>query len=218
MIRLLIATGLASDRNALRAALDSAPGLAVAGEAGTGGELLAQLPGAAAAVVVLDLLLPGPDAFALLPALRQQYPLLRIMAYSDLTNEQYAARAFDLGAHGYLLKKTPGTELVHGVRTVAGGRSFLCTEMGLAVLRRLYTAPPTTTDCEAARSALGLSKREMEVLSLVADGHTTAEIAARLFTSRRTVETHRQNILDKTHTRNTASLITLAVRQGLLPE
>ena len=65
---------------------------------------------------------------------------------------------------------------------------------------------------------LGLSKREMEVLQLVAAGHTNAEIASILFASKRTVETHRQNIMEKTQTRNTASLIKMAVRHGLLPE
>ena len=69
-----------------------------------------------------------------------------------------------------------------------------------------------------ARVKLGLSKREIEVLGLVADGLINSEIADELFTSKRTVETHRQNIMEKTQTRNTASLIKLAVRQGLLPE
>ena len=69
-----------------------------------------------------------------------------------------------------------------------------------------------------ARVTLGLSKREIEVLGLVVDGLTNAEIADKLFTSNRTVEIHRQNIMEKTQTRNTASLIMLAVRQGLLPE
>jgi DNA-binding NarL/FixJ family response regulator len=217
MIRLLLTNGLASDRAGLRAVLSAVPGLEVVGEASNGAELLALLPATAATVVLLDLHLPGPDAFALLPALREQYPQLRILAYSELTNEQYAARAFDLGAHGYTLRKTSPAELVHGLRTVAVGRPFLCTDMALVLLRRLYAAP-AAIDGEAARAALGLSKRELEVLTLVAEGYTTAEIAAKLFTSRRTVETHRQNIMDKTQTRNTASLITLAVRQGLLPE
>ena len=125
------------------------------------------------------------------------------------------ARAFDLGAHGYLLKSALLTELVHGVTTVAAGRPFLCSPIGLALLTRLYVGGVATGD--AARVALGLSKREMEVLSLVGEVLTNAEIALKLFTSKRTVETHRQNIMGKTQTRNTAALIKLAARQGLLP-
>jgi DNA-binding NarL/FixJ family response regulator len=216
MIRLLLTDGLAPNREGLRVTLGASAGLELVGDAGTGEELLAQLADSAATLVLLDLNLPGPDAFALLPALREQYPQLRILAHADLTNEQYVARAFDLGAHGYILKQSSPPELVHAVRTVANGRPFLCSSIGLVLLGRLYAGGPAAS--EAARAAIGLSKREMEVLGLVADGYTNAEIALKLFTSKRTVETHRQNIMEKTQTRNTAALIKLAVRQGLLPE
>ena len=216
MIRLLLSDGNAPTREALRFGLAPAGGIELVGEAGHGDELLQLLSTAAPTVVLLDLSLPGPDAFALLPALRGQYPQVRVLARGELTNEQYVARAFDLGAHGYVLKTIQTTELVHGLSTVAAGRPFLCSAIGLALLNRLYTGSPA--DGDAARLALGLSKREMEVLSLVAAGLTNAEIATKLFTSKRTVETHRQNIMDKTQTRNTAALIRLAAIQGLLPE
>ena len=214
MIRLLLTDGHPLAREALRTGLGAAPGLLVVAEAGTGDELLAQLSTAAPTVVLLDLSLPGPDAFALLPAMREQYPQLRVLARGDLTNEHYVTRAFDLGAHGYLTKTAHLPELAHGLTTVAAGRPFLCSAIGLALLGRYYAAGPVASN--GARATLGLSKREMEVLSLVADGLTNAEIAGKLFTSKRTIETHRQNIMDKTQTRNTAALIKLAVRQGLL--
>ncbi len=216
MIRLLLTHGHTPTREALGTELGATTGLEVVGAAGTGDQLLALLARTAPAVVLLDLNLPGPDAFALLPALHEQYPLLRVLACGELTNEHYVARAFDLGAHGYVLKSARLTEFVHGLNTVAAGRPFLCSAIGLALLGRLYAGSPAAAD--AARAALGLSKREMEVLGLVGEGLTNAEIALRLFTSKRTVETHRQNIMDKTQTRNTAALIKLAARQGLLPE
>jgi len=216
MIRLLLTDALHSARAELRTGLETIPGLAVVGEAGTGAELLAQLASSAPTVVLLDLSLPGPDVFALLPALREQYPRLRVLARSEFTNEHYVARVFDLGAHGYLLKNGHCLELVHGLAMVAAGRQFLCPAIGLTLLNRLSASSPAASD--AARAALGLSKREMEVLGWVGEGLTNAEIALKLFTSKRTVETHRQNIMDKTHTRNTAALIKLAALQGLLPE
>ena len=216
MIRLLLTDGSAAAREELLIGLGAAASLLVVGQAGTGAELLAQLGTAVSTVVLLDLSLPGPDAFALLAAMREQYPELRVLARGEITNEQYVARAFDLGAHGYLLKSSQLSELVHGLGTVAAGRPFLCSAIGLVMLERLYAGSPAAGD--AARASLGLSKREMEVLGLVAEGLTNAEIALKLFTSKRTVETHRQNIMDKTQTRNTAALIKLAARQGLLPE
>lgn len=216
MIRLLLADGQPATRQALRLDLEGAVGLEIVGEAGSGDELLAQLALTAPTVVLLDLSLPGPDAFALLSALRQQYPQLRVLAQGELTNEFYVARAFDLGAHGYLLKSATPAERLQGLQTVAAGRPFLCSAIGLALVGRLYAGSPASSD--AVRAALGLSKREMEVLGLVAEGLTNAEIALKLFTSKRTIETHRQNIMEKTQSRNTAALIKLAARQGLLPD
>ncbi|MET4074787.1 response regulator transcription factor [Hymenobacter sp. UYCo722] len=216
MIRLLLTEGNPTARQELRLGLAAAAGLDVVAQAGTCAELLAVLATAAPSVLLLDLTLPGADAFGLLATLREEQPQLRLLARGELSNEQYVARAFDLGAHGYLLKTSLPSELVHALGTVAAGRPFLCSAIGLSLLARLYAGSPAQGDL--ARAALRLSKREMEVLALVASGLTNAEIAERLFTSKRTVETHRQNIMDKTQTRNTAALIKLAVRQGLLPE
>jgi DNA-binding NarL/FixJ family response regulator len=217
MIRLLLADSDSSTRQALRIGLGAAVGLEVVGEVTTGDELLAAAGALSPSVLVFDLSMPGPDVFALLPTLREQHPQLRILAHGELTNEHYVVRTFDLGAHGYVLKASPLSELLHGVSTVAAGRPFLCSAIGLSLLGRFYNDKPVL-DAAAARLTLGLSKREMEVLSLVAEGFTNAEIAGRLFTSKRTIETHRQNIMEKTQTRNTAALIKLAARQGLLPE
>jgi DNA-binding NarL/FixJ family response regulator len=217
MIRLLLTDHDGATRQDLRIGLGAVVSVEVVSEAGTSNALLEAAASVSPTVVLLDLSMPGPDVFAVLSALREQYPQLRILARGEITNEHYVARALNLGAHGYVLKSSLLSELLHGLATVAAGRPFLCSAIGLALLGRLYHEKPVL-DGDAARLALGLSKREMEVLSLVAEGLTNAEIAVRLFTSKRTIETHRQNIMEKTQTRNTAALIKLAARQGLLPE
>ena len=218
MIRLLLTVSDGSARQALRIGLGAAVGLEVVGEIGSGAELLEAVAAVSPSVVLLDLSMPGPDLFAVLPTLREQHPQLRILARGEITNEHYVARVFDQGAHGYVLKSSLLSELLHGLGTVAAGRRFLCSAIGLALLNRFYTSDKVVLDGAAVRLAMGLSKREMEVLSLVAEGLTNGEIAMRLFTSKRTIETHRQNIMEKTRTRNTASLIKLAAQQGLLSE
>ena len=118
-----------------------------------------------------------------------------------------------------LLTESNPTErqaLCLGLAAAVGLEIVAAAGTGDELLNRLYAGSAAQGD--VARAALGLSKREMEVLALVAEGLTNAEIAGRLFTSKRTVETHRQNIMDETQTRNTAALIKLAARQGLLPQ
>lgn len=154
MTRLLLTEGNAATRDALRYGLAAAQGLEVATEAATGHDLLALVAGASPTVVLFDLHL-GPDAFALLSALREQNPQLRILAHAELTNEHYVVRAFDLGAHGYVLKSARATELVHGLHTVAAGRPFLCSAIGLALLKRLHAGSAAANN-DAARAALGL--------------------------------------------------------------
>jgi len=215
MIRLLLTEGHSQTRAALGVGLGALPELLMVGTAGTGAELLALLPSTAPIVVLFDLKLPGPDAFALLPALREQYPQLRVLAHGETTTAAEVVRAFHLGAHGYLLKGARFAELVYGLRAVACGQPFLGSAIGLGLLGR-YQA--SSAAAPIPHPTLNLSKREIQVLALVAEGLTNAEIGLKLITSKRTIETHRQNIIAKTQTRNTAALIKLAARQGLLPE
>ena len=216
MIRLFLTDGHAATRKVLHIGLSATAGLEIVGEANSGTELLGQLVATAPTVVLLDLNLPGPNVITLLPVLCGLYPQLRVLARGELSNEQYVSRAFDLGAHGYLLKSAFPSELTHAIKTVAAGRPYLCSAIGLSLLRQFYIGRHAAGD--TARITLGLSKREMEVLGLVAEGLTNAEISDKLFTSKRTIETHRQNIIAKTQAKNTAALIKLAACQGLLPE
>lgn len=217
MIRVLLTDDHTILRDGIRALLTLQPDLEVVGEASNGQELLNLLETTPADVVLMDINMPVMDGFTTMGHLHEQYPNLRVLVLSMLDHENYVHRMLEAGAHGYVLKNADITEISHGIRTVAAGRPFLCTELGLDLLNKLVRTSVVVSDGNRPKAGGGdLSKRELEVLHLIAEGLTNAEIADRLFTSKRTIETHRQNIIEKTQTKNTAALIKFAASNGLL--
>ncbi len=213
MIRVFLVDDHHIVRSGLHLLLNAQPDLEVVGEAGDGYELLAQLPATPADVVLLDVNMPGMDGPETARQLRTQYPDVRILALTMLDKENHIFQMLDAGAHGYLLKSSGVDEIVTGVRTVAAGGQFLCTAAGLTALQKLRDNPRVT---EPAEKPGGLSRREIEVLQLISQGLTTGEIADKLFLSKRTIETHRQNMMEKMQVKNTAALIKQAMADGLL--
>ena len=213
MIRLFLVDDHAVLREGLRLLLAQEPNLAIVGEAANGQQLLDQLPTIPADVVLLDLNMPVMGGVETAERLQADYPDLRILMLSMVEEPLSIRQTLAAGAHGYLLKNAAKDEVLTGIRTVLAGRRFLCSEIGLALLERVgdTLAPPPMLP---GRSPL--SRREHEILQLVAEGLTTQQIAEQLFTSKRTVETHRQNMLEKTDCRNTAALISYASTHGLL--
>ena len=227
MIKVLLADDHAILRDGIRALLSREQDMEVVGEASNGQALLGLLQSTAADVVLMDINMPVLDGFATMPLLRQQYPAVRVLVLSMLDHENYVSRMLQAGALGYVLKSADSTEITHAIRTVAAGRPFLCTEIGLDILYRLVqrtasappaaeTAPEDVPGASVTRKPTDLSGRELEVLKLIAEGLTNQEIADKLFTSKRTIETHRQNIIEKTQAKNTAALIRYAMAQGLI--
>ncbi|TGE12810.1 response regulator [Hymenobacter elongatus] len=216
MTRIILADDHTILREGIRALLVAEPDFEVVGEAATGRQLLDLLATTPVDVVLLDLTMPDLDGFAVLPLARAQYPQVRLLILSMLEHERYVAQALDAGAAGYILKNAAITEILHAIRTVAVGQPFLCTEIALELLRKLTLNTEKHWDEGSEGRQPELSARELEVLQLIAEGLTNAEIADKLFTSKRTIETHRQNIIEKTQAKNTAALIKFAVNSGLV--
>jgi DNA-binding NarL/FixJ family response regulator len=212
MTRLFLVDDHAVLRHGLRALFQQEPTLQVVGEAEEGERLLAQLPATPCDVVLLDLHMPGLDGLATVERLHAEFPTVRVLVLSMVDNERAIGQVLAAGAHGFVLKNAGHDEIVTAVRTVAAGRRFLCSELGLTMLNKLLNGMAEP----APKPTGGLSTREQEILQLVADGLTTAQIADKLFTSPRTVETHRQNIMEKTGAKNTAALVKIAACQGWL--
>ncbi|MGY3089094.1 DNA-binding NarL/FixJ family response regulator [Hymenobacter sp. UYAg731] len=217
MTRLLLADDHTILRDGIRALLSAEPDLEVVGEASNGAEVLALLETTPVDVVLMDVQMPVLDGFATMPELRQRFPEVRVLVLTMLDHENYVARMLEAGALGYVLKNAAISEITHAIRTVATGNPFLCTEIGLNMLYKAVAQRSSTEDAAAeGHSGADLTARELEVLKLIAEGMTNGEIADKLFTSKRTIETHRQNIIAKTQAKNTAALIKLAVGRGLI--
>ncbi|OGX91948.1 response regulator [Hymenobacter coccineus] len=219
MIRLILADDHAILRDGLRALLAAEPSIELVGEATNGAELLALLSTTPADVVLMDVNMPVLDGFETMPELQERFPEVKVLVLSMLDHEHYVLRMLQAGALGYVLKNAAFQEITHAIRTVAMGHRFLCTEIGLSMLYKAAgNGPMPGPGGELAETAagVGLTARELEVLKLIAEGLTNGEIADKVFTSKRTIETHRQNIIGKTGAKNTAALIKLAIQQGLI--
>ncbi|SMB95227.1 two component transcriptional regulator, LuxR family [Hymenobacter roseosalivarius DSM 11622] len=214
MIRLILADDHAIIRDGIRALLTEDAGLEITAEAGNGQELLDKLTLTPCDVVLMDVNMPVLDGFGAMPHLRQDFPEVKVLVLSMLDHPNYVARMLNAGASGYVLKNADIAEISHAIRMVAAGRQYLGTEIGMNLLQQI-TAGNSLSEA-TTRKTNDLSKRELEVLTLIAEGLTNAEIADKLFTSKRTIETHRQNIIEKTQAKNTAALIKFAVSEGLI--
>jgi DNA-binding NarL/FixJ family response regulator len=217
MTRILLADDHTILRDGIRALLSAEADLEVVGEASNGAEVLSILETTHADVVLMDVQMPVLDGFATVPELRRRFPDVHVLVLTMLDHENYVARMLEAGALGYVLKNAAISEITYAIRTVAGGSPFLCTEIGLSMLyKAVAQTGGTAPDEVTAHTGADLTARELEVLKLIAEGLTNGEIADKLFTSKRTIETHRQNIIAKTQAKNTAALIKLAVSRGLI--
>jgi DNA-binding NarL/FixJ family response regulator len=190
----------------LRALLAPMPALAVVATAGTAAEAYAAVAAYRPDVVLLDLNLPDESGLDVCRRLVSEYPSLKILALTTLNEKSYVTRMMAQGAAGYVLKNASPEELAEAIARVQAGKKYFSEEV-----QELLLQP------EPARAAVPpLTRREKEVLGFIAQGHTSQEIADRLFLSALTVETHRRNLLAKFEVNNTAALIRLAAQHQLL--
>ncbi|MDO6389552.1 response regulator transcription factor [Pontibacter sp. BT731] len=200
-------------RQGLKALLCEDKEIEVVGEASNGVELLELLAQVPADVVLMDINMPEMDGFEATERVVVEYPETKVITLSMLNSLPYVQKMMNCGASGYILKTTGKDELRSAIKLVAGGTNYICSELSIKMLSNSMS--PVATKNEKVEQ-VGLSKREVEVLTLIAEGFTNAEIADKLFTSKRTIETHRQNILEKTGAKNTANLIKFAIGHKII--
>jgi two-component system response regulator NreC len=194
-------------RAGLRMLLDAEPGFAVVSEAGDVALTERRVAAHRPRVLVLDVNMPDGSSLPAIPRLRGASPATRIVVLTMQNDPELAREALRAGATGFVLKESAKEELIHAVRLAAEGRTYLNPELGA----KLATEVPLP-----AGAPDDLSAREIEVLRLIALGHTNGEIASQLFLSVRTVESHRAHIQQKTQKSSRAELVAYARDKGLL--
>jgi two-component system, NarL family, response regulator NreC len=208
-LRVVLADDHPVVRAGMRLLLSQDPSFEIVAESSTVAETLQVVQQHRPSILVLDLTMAGQSSLQSIPDLLAASPSTRILILTMHEDPAFARAALRMGAAGYLLKEAASEELIGAAHQVAKGATYLQPTMGA----QLAVADPGTANASTGDS---LTARELQVLSLLAAGHTNQEIARRLFVSLRTVETHRAKIRDKLGTETRAELTTAARERGLL--
>jgi DNA-binding NarL/FixJ family response regulator len=210
--RILVADDHPIVRSGLRKLLNSKPDLEVVAEAENGAEAVEKAMAEDIHLAILDVSMPRMTGIQAAAQLHKRRPELRLLMLSLYDDEQFLFEALKAGAAGYVLKSSADEDIVEACRKTMRGEAFLYPSAITSLVREYIErkGSETTTSIEI------LTQRELEVLKLIAEAHTSKEIAAELVISVKTVERHRQNILDKLGMRDRVELTRYAIRRGLI--
>jgi DNA-binding NarL/FixJ family response regulator len=208
-IQIIIADDHQLFRNGLKILLNSFPEFEVTGEAANGEEFLELLKTVPADIALMDIKMPEMDGIEATRRGLKLCPGINIIALSMYGEEEYYYKMVDAGAKGFLLKDSDISEVKEAILAIAKGGSFFSQELLYHVIQKIKHR-------EQESKSANLSKREKEILIKICEGFSNQEIAEALFISKRTVDKHRANLLGKTNSKNTASLILFAIRNKLI--
>ena len=215
MIQVLLAEDHNIVRNGIKMLLASDKEINVAGEATNGREALDYITNNESVDVILaDINMPELDGISLIKEVKAINPDIKVVILSMHDNEKYVSQAFIEGACGYLLKSVSADEMIFSLKHVQAGGKYLCSELSMTMLGKL--SQKNVNSIADNVSNIEFSMREIEVLHLIADGLTNSEMSEKLFLSKRTIEGHRQSLIEKTNSKNTAALIRYAVLNGII--
>jgi DNA-binding NarL/FixJ family response regulator len=208
-IRIIIADDHQLFRNGLKILLNAFPEFEIVGEAGNGLDFLEVIKNTQADIALMDINMPEMDGIEATRKGIKVSPDLNIIALSMYGEEEYYYKMIDAGAKGFLLKDSDISEVKEAILTVKKGGSYFSQELLYHVIQKIKHR-------ENESKSANLSKREKEILFKICEGLSNQEIAETLFISKRTVDKHRANLLGKTNSKNTASLILFAIKNKLI--
>jgi DNA-binding NarL/FixJ family response regulator len=202
-------------RDGIKALLVGHEDYFLAGEAADGKELLDKLPDLNPDLVILDISLPRMSGIEITKILSEQYPEIKVLILSMHTGEDFIFNAIKAGAKGYLPKNTTRKELIDAINSLVAGDIYFNDAISNTILKS-YIRKAQNNEANEKDTATALSPREAEILKMVAEGLTNQEISNKLFISIRTVESHKNHIMQKLKLRTTVDLVKFAIRKGIV--
>ncbi|MDR0265446.1 MAG: response regulator transcription factor [Sphingobacterium sp.] len=217
MIKILLVDDHEVVRNGISLLLESNPSFYIIGEVGSAEDALLFIEQQDKPDLILsDINMSGMDGISLVRIVKKIYPQIKIAVLSMIDEIDKVAEAFDAGAEGYLSKSNDFQELLFGIAHIAGGNKYISAFLSVHILEVYRNFVPEPVDKAALLHHYDITERELEVLVLISEGFTNGEIADRIFLSKRTVEGHRQHLMEKTKTKNTADLVRFGFQKMLL--
>jgi len=213
MIRVLIAEDHLLVRAGIRALLEKAGDIHVMGEASNGQEAVEMAEALKPDVLIMDIMMPRMNGIQAAENIRDKRLPTFILLLSMYSDEGFVHQALQCGVKGYVLKSSVSDELLWAVRAVASGKTYLSSPISEIVVESSINPHVGLQDGDPLSA---LSPREKEILQLIAEEHTSAEIGKMLFISEKTVEKHRTKLMEKLNVRNLAGLVRLAVKYHLV--
>jgi DNA-binding NarL/FixJ family response regulator len=218
-IRIILADDHTLVRGGIRALLQDLPGAQVVAEANDGREALRLVEMHKPDIIIMDIAMSGMNGLEATNRLVKEFPNVRVIILSMHISEEYVLQALRAGASGYLLKDAGIAELELAIKAVARGETYLSPPVSKHVIsnyvRRVGGEDQGDSDVDSSPIDR-LTLRQREILQLIAEGHTTQEIAQKLDISVKTVETHRMQLMDRLDIHDVAGLVRFAIRVGLI--
>ncbi len=213
-VKILIVDDHPMIRLGIRSILNNVEHLNVADEANNGREALEKLAKESFDLVIMDIKMPEMSGIEATEEIIKRHPNTKVLAISMFDEQRYIVKMLQAGALGYVLKNTGKNEMVNAINSIMAGESYFSQEVSSIMMSQFMNRG--TGQVSEPKSDVLLTKRETEIIRMIAEELTNSEIAERLGISSRTVDTHRRNLLQKLDVKNTAGLVKFAIQNNLL--
>lgn len=201
-------------REGLRFVISQLDGYKVVGEASNGKEFLDMIDSLSVDIVLMDISMPGIDGIVATTKAMEKYPDLKIIALTMFCDEEYYYKMIQAGVSGYILKESGKEELATALKTVITGENYFSQKLLRSIILNLNSSK--TVKISNTKNEIKLTPRETEILKLICQGLSNAEISEKISLSTRTVEGHKSNLISKTGVKNSVSLVMFALKNHLI--